>query len=248
MCFFRSIFIEVFIAFLSHTSAVPTEPVINQTVDVSTATDCLVPPVGLSTLLNTFTLSAVTDDDPIPWTVIFAEVRNEYGYQPFITREVIPEPTFEPAFSFQNGKLTVGPKSDNLTAYFRDSSLVEPPVLDPLYFDNVEHEGKFYATNNCDANGTTYLELRTFYRNDYPVPVLFNHRLIIITNIWSANTGFFLRIALVVSTIEEGAKVYGKPYPSEGGIIKEIYHFFHEINPSNLYRARFCRPLEDQSF
>lgn len=146
MYFVGSTVIGVFLAILSRTTAVPTDPLI-------------------SGIPDPFTLSAVTWKDPIPWTVIIAEYRTADGYQPVITREVFSEPKFEPSFSFQNGKLTIGPAKDGLIGYFAPSPSGSPPLLEPFNFDNVTYNTKFYVANNRDSTGTTYLELRTYYRN-----------------------------------------------------------------------------------
>ena len=155
-----SAFIGVFLTLLSRSTAIPTYPVVKETLG------CLVPALGLSSILSPFTLSVITDKDPTPWTVVFSEVRTKDGYQPFITRAIIAEPIFVAAFNFQNGKLTVGPANNNLTGYFGPSPSVLPPAVYALYFDDVRNDGKFYAVYNCDGDGKTYLELRTYYSKD----------------------------------------------------------------------------------
>ena len=160
----ESTFVGVFLAILSRTIAVPTGPLIHRSYDISSSR-YLSPPFGLSTIPDLFTLSAITWEDPIPWTVIIADSRTDNGYQPVITREVFSEPEFEPSFTFQNGKLAIGPADDNLIGYFVPSPLVSPPLLEPFSFDNVTYDTNFYGVNNRDSTGTTYLELRTYYRN-----------------------------------------------------------------------------------
>ena len=158
--------------FLSSTTAVPTGQVISRRGDTSASPNCLVSPLSLSTIPDLFTLSAFTWGDPTPWTVIFAESRTDVGYQPVITRDVIIEPKFQPSFSFQNGKLAIGPAADNLIAYFLSSPSLSPPPLEALCFSNIQYDSKFYGVSNCDSNGTTYLELRTYYRNDHHTSIL----------------------------------------------------------------------------
>lgn len=174
MYFLRFDLIGVLLLFLSNTTAVPTGQVISRQDDTSVSPNCLVSPLSLSTIPDLFTLSAITWGDPTPWTVIFADGRTEVGYQPVITRDVIAEPKFQPSFSFQNGKLAIGPAADNLTAYFTPLPLPSPPLLEALCFSNIKYDSKFYGVANCDSNGTTYLELKTYYRNDHQTSILFN--------------------------------------------------------------------------
>lgn len=145
----KSVLLGVFLAGFSFTTAAPH----------------VVPASAVESLEKPFSLSALTDDDPVPWTVIFSEIRFSTGYTPFITRESIAEPTFEPLFTLSKGKLTVGPASDNLTAYFGPALPVFPPLLDALYFDDVEDKATFFVVYNSNAKGNTYLELRTSDRN-----------------------------------------------------------------------------------
>lgn len=162
---FKFSIIGVSLLVLSSTRAFPTDQVSSRQIDGSIAPNCLVSPISLSTIPDLFTLSAFTWGDPTPWTVIFEGIRTDDGYHPIITRDVIIEPKFQPSFSFQDGKLAIGPATDNLTAYFVSSPSISPSFLKPLSFSNVEFESKFYGINSCDSKGTTYLGLRTYYRN-----------------------------------------------------------------------------------
>lgn len=159
--------IGAFLLFLSRTLAVPTGQLISRQDDGTTSPNCSVTPLSLSTIPDLFTLSAFTWGDPTPWTVIFEGGRTDVGYQPIITRNIISEPNFEPSFSFQNGKLAIGPAADKLISYFLSSPSASPSLLEPLCFSNVQYDSKFYGASTCDSKGTTYLELRTYYRTDH---------------------------------------------------------------------------------
>lgn len=170
----KFIFIGALLALSSTTTAIPRSPEVNKTDDSPTTRECFVPALGVHSLQDPFTLSVITDEDPKPWTVIFSDSRTQNGYQLSITRYIIAEPEFEPLFQFENGKLTAGPESDGLTAFFGPSPPVRPPLLDGLYFDDVTPGGKFYGAYNCDAKGSKYLELRTSERNCHHSTVFFN--------------------------------------------------------------------------
>lgn len=173
---FRSMLIAVFLALLSSTTAVPKGSVIDKKDTVPLALDCIVSALALASLPSPFTLSVITDKDPIPWTVIFTGIQTLNGYQPSITRSNISEPEFEPFFRLTNGKLTVGPGGDNnLTAYFGPSLSDSPLSFNGLYFGNVTSENSFCVINSCDANGSTYLELRTSQCKGHHTPFSINH-------------------------------------------------------------------------
>lgn len=228
-----SFFFGVFFALLLNTTAEPAvkkKPAVKKTGYVPPARGCRGPARSLDSLYTSFTLSTITDKDPIPWTVVISESRGENGYQPGITREVILEPTFQPEFHITNGKLSMGPASDNLTAYFGPSPAVWPPVLVALCFDDVKYEDQFFATYSCDVSGVSYLELRSFQRRDHLNSVLFSHSSILVVGFGFANTGLLFQIAIVVPKVKEGAKIYGKPDGSKGKTIKEIDQIFNEIN------------------
>lgn len=53
-----------------------------------------------------------------------------------------------------------------------------------------------------------------------------------LVDMWFANNDLFLKIAFVVSKLEEGAKIYQKPYFSKGEIVTNVIYNFNRVNPS----------------
>jgi hypothetical protein len=130
---------------------------------------CVVRPIAFSTIASPFTLSALTltAEDPnnnnnIEWPVQLDPPSATRTTEPFISRTKIAQPLFR----LTNGNLTTGGTDhDQFAAYFGPTIQIFPPVLQPVQFGGISSASPgFSAVFNCDAEGNTFLELRTFQR------------------------------------------------------------------------------------
>ena len=167
---FPSIFIISALVIFSTTTAIPSPPLTdcassgtgasaNTDDTVGIVVPCVDPRIFLDTIEPDFTLSGISDADPAPWRISVFEYPSVNGYGTFITREVLPEPAFEPVFRLTKGILTITLPDTNLTAYFGPPLASDPPSLNGFYFGNVTVGAKFLGLISCDPNDHYYLQV-----------------------------------------------------------------------------------------
>ena len=168
-----SLLLGTLFAALSVTNAAPPSVPFNSSGLRGIPPPCNVNAIAEKTLPYAFTLSALYQDSPLPWSVVFQSPRSWKGEIPIITRTNAEKPIFR----LIEGQLTTGgPSSDELQAFFGPTPPVFPPYPDELFF-GTKGSGDGYdlenvAVNRCDVNGTPYVGLRNYECNS-PLAHLF---------------------------------------------------------------------------
>lgn len=162
-----SLLLGTLFAALSVTNAAPPSVPFNSSGLRGIPPPCNANAIAEKTLPYAFTLSALYQDSPLPWSVVFQSPRSSKGEIPIITRTNAEKPIFR----LIEGQLTTGGQnSDELQAFFGPAPPVFPPYPDELFFDT-KGSGDGYdlenvAVNRCDVNGTPYVGLRNYERNN----------------------------------------------------------------------------------